>query len=359
MKYLIENAKDPKLRQSRIDSLFMLYDLRATHFKVNKGNVYKAKAYDVAQYMRDDDDMIYKAFETAVMASGSKTEPRTMIDAMNVALKAYNDKRLPADKFMEFYTKLRAFADLAASEKPDDAQAKRLPTDLENLLVASGVASCDNMIAMYEKEYKATPANKEVVSRILQMMGLNKCTKNNFYYQIVEAYHQLEPSAGSAYAVGKMYAMKNDRANAAKFFKDAIARSTPGKDRAKYLADLGVMYLQEFDDRALALRCAKQAIDNDAKNGRAYLLRGLIWAVEECGGNEIAKKAKYWLAVDYAAKAKSIDPTLAAEADQYINAYSQYFPEQSDAFMYNLVDGNPYVVKCNGMTERTRVRTRK
>jgi tetratricopeptide (TPR) repeat protein len=260
---------------------------------------------------------------------------------------------------MEFYTKLRAFADLSAKEKPDDAQAKRLPTDLENLFVASGVASCDNMIAMYEKEYKAAPANKEVVSRILQMMGLNKCTKNNFYYQIVEAYHKLEPSAGSAYAVGKMYAMKNDKANAAKFFKDAVTRSTPGKDRAKYLTDLGTIYLQEFNDHAQALHCAKQAIDNDAKNGRAHLLRGLIWASEECGGNEIAKKAKYWLAVDYIAKAKNIDPALAAEADQYINAYSQYFPEQSDAFMYDLVDGNSYVVKCNGMTERTRVRTRK
>ena len=358
MKYLIENTKDPKLRQARIDSLFMMYDRRIAYFKVNKGNVYKLKAYDVVEYVKND-ETIYKAFEEAVMAGGSKAEARTMIDAMNAALKVYNNKRLPADNFMEFYTKLRAFADRQAKEKPDDAQSKRLPTDLENLFVASGAASCDGMIAMYEKEFQAAPKNKEVVSRILQMMGLNNCTKNNFYYQIVEAYHKLEPSAGSAYAVGSMYAMKNDITNTVKYYKEAVERSTSAKDKAKYLAELGTIYMREFKDPAQALQYARQAMESDAKNGRAHLLRGIIWANEECGGNDIAKKAKYWLAVDYAVKAKNLDHTLTEEANQYINVYSRYFPEQSDAFMYDLVDGNPYVVNCNGMTERTRVRTRK
>jgi tetratricopeptide (TPR) repeat protein len=359
MKYLIDNTKELKLRQARIDSLFMMYDRRVTNFKVNKGNVYRAKAYDVVQYMKNDEVAIFKAFETAVMAGGSKTEARTMIDAMNAALTLYNSKRLPANTFMEFYNKLRAFADLQAKEKPDDAQAKQLPTDLENLFVASGVASCDKMIAMYEKEFQAASNNKEVVSRIMQMLGLNKCTNNELYYRVVEAYHRLEPSAGSAYTVGKIYILKNNMTNAVKYYKEAVARSTPGKDKAKYLAELGTIYMREFNDRTQALHCAKQALENDAKNGRACLLRGMIWATEECGGNDIAKKAKYWLAVDYAVKAKNLDPALTAEANQYINAYSQYFPEQSDAFMYDLVDGNSYEVKCNGMSERTKVRTRK
>ena len=358
MKYLIDTTKDPKLRQARIDSLFMLYDRRIAHFKVNKGNVYRLKAYDVVEYVMND-ERIYKAFEDAVMAGGSKTEARTMIDAMNVALKLYNSKRLPANSFMDFYTKIRAFADIQAKEKPGDVQAKQLPTDLENLFVASGVASCYNMIAMYEKEFQAASNNKEVVSRIMQMMGLNNCTRTDFYYRVVEAYHRLEPSAGSAYAVGKIYVLKNNTASAVKYFKEAVERATSAKDKAKYLAEIGTIYMRELKDPAQALEYAKQAMNSDAKNGRAYLLRGLIWASEECSGNEIAKKAKYWLAVDYVAKAKSLDPTLADEANQYINVYTQYFPEQSDAFMYDLVDGNTYVVNCNGMTERTRVRTRK
>jgi hypothetical protein len=150
MKYLIEDAKDLNLRKSRIDSLFMMYDRRATNFKVNTGNVYRLKAYDVAQYMKDDDLAIYKAFETAVLAGDSKTDPKTMIDAMNAAIKVYDNKHLPAKNFMEFYNKIRAFADTQAKEKPDDAQAKRVPIDLESLFLSSGVAACDNILAMYE-----------------------------------------------------------------------------------------------------------------------------------------------------------------------------------------------------------------
>jgi tetratricopeptide (TPR) repeat protein len=197
------------------------------------------------------------------------------------------------------------------------------------------------------------------VSRIMQMMGLNNCTKNDFYYRIVEAYHKLEPSAGSAYAVGAMYALKDDMKNAVKHYKEAIEKSTSRKDKAKYMVELGLVYIQRLNDHKQALHYAKQAISNDAENGKAYLLRGIIWAAEECGGNAIAKKAKYWLAVDYATKAKTIDPALANEANQYIKAYSQYFPEQQEAFMYDLVDGNTYEVNCNGSTENTRVRTRK
>jgi tetratricopeptide (TPR) repeat protein len=359
MKYLIEDTKDLKLRKSRIDSLFMMYDRRAANFKTNTGNIYRLKAYDVVQYMKGDDLAIYRAFEAAVLASGSKTEPKTMIDAMNAAIKVYSTKRLSAGNFMAFYSKARAFADTQAKEKPGDAQAKRLPIDLESLFLSSGVATCDNIIAMYEKEFKAAPKDKEVVSRILQMMGIYRCTKNNFYYQIVEAYHSIEPSAGSAYAVGAVYALKDDMANAVKYYKEAIDKSTSPKDRAKYTAELGIVYMQRLNNRTQALHCAQQAMSSDAGNGKAYLLRGIIWAAEECGGNDIAKKAKYWLAVDYAIKAKTIDPALASEANQYIKAYSQYFPEQQEAFMYDLVDGNTYEVHCNGMTEETRVRTRK
>jgi hypothetical protein len=100
MKYLIENTGDPTLRKSRIDSLFMLYDRRITYFNVNKGSVCRSKAYDVAQYMEGDAEAIYTAFEAATLAGGSKTDARTMIDAMNAAIKAYDGKRLTAYKFV-------------------------------------------------------------------------------------------------------------------------------------------------------------------------------------------------------------------------------------------------------------------
>ena len=48
--------------------------------------------------------------------------------------------------------------------------------------------------------------------------------------------------------------------------------------------------------------------------GKAYMLIGTIWGSLVCGGNDIEKRAKYWVAVDYMNKAKAADETLAEDA---------------------------------------------
>ena len=75
------------------------------------------------------------------------------------------------------------------------------------------------------------------------------------------------------------------------------------------------------------------------------------------GGDEIAARSPFWVAVDYMVKAKNADPTLEEEANKMIVQYRQYFPEKSEAFMYNLTDGQSYRVSCGGMSATTTVRT--
>ena len=41
---------------------------------------------------------------------------------------------------------------------------------------------------------------------------------------------------------------------------------------------------------------------------------GQIWGSTSCGGDEVEKRAHYWVAVDYLNKARAADPTLAEDA---------------------------------------------
>ena len=84
-----------------------------------------------------------------------------------------------------------------------------------------------------------------------------------------------------------------------------------------------------------------------------------IWGTANCGGDEIEKRAPYWVAVDYLQKARSADPSLAEEAGKQIAQYAKYYPQTAEAFMYDLTDGKSYTVSCNGMTATTTVRTQK
>ncbi|MBQ1747975.1 MAG: hypothetical protein II041_04735 [Bacteroidales bacterium] len=87
------------------------------------------------------------------------------------------------------------------------------------------------------------------------------------------------------------------------------------------------------------------------------MLIGTIWAASPCGGDEIAKRAKFWVATDYMQRAKAKDPSLADECNRNIARYSAYFPKAEDAFMYDIVNGQSYSVSCNGMSASTTVRT--
>ena len=101
----------------------------------------------------------------------------------------------------------------------------------------------------------------------------------------------------------------------------------------------------------------KAAELDPALAGKAYMLIGTVWGSQVCPGNEIEKRAPYWVAVDYMIKAKNADPTLAEEANRHISQYSQYYPQTAEAFMYNYNKGDSYTVSCGGMRAVTTVRT--
>ena len=109
-----------------------------------------------------------------------------------------------------------------------------------------------------------------------------------------------------------------------------------------------------------AYEAAQKAAELDpAVAGKAYMLMGTIWGSTVCGGNEVEKRAPYWVAVDFMTKAKNADPALAEEANNYIRQYANYYPAASEAFMYDVVDGQSYTVSCGGLRAVTTVRTQK
>ncbi len=360
MKYMIENTKDPVLRQKRIDTLIMLYDIRMAHYKVNTGDVYAFKAYDLLNYLSENKELIHKAFQDAVMAGREKTAPHTMITAMQKAVEMYQADKISAAQLLGIYTKMNEFAELQVKANPDDETPKKMLQDLGSIFATSGAATCDNLIAMLEPSFQANPKDKDLVIRIVKLLSMNDCTNTELYYQAVEAYNTIDPSPGSAYALGRMYLAKGDANKAVQYYKQAIAHpDTPQEDKAKYYIEMATIYLRELNNPTQAISSVRQALAIDPNDGKAYLLLGNIWASQKCGGDEIAKKAVFWVAVDYFTKAKSLDPSLAEEANKFINTYSQHFPMQQDAFMYDITDGDTYTVNCNGLTEQTRVRTRK
>jgi hypothetical protein len=104
-------------------------------------------------------------------------------------------------------------------------------------------------------------------------------------------------------------------------------------------------------------KCQEIMTMNPAMAGYMYVYMGAIWAELPCQGNEIEKRAKYWVAVDFLKKAKSAS-YVGDSFDKLIKRYQANFPDAAEAFMYDLTPGQSYTVSCCGLRAVTTVQTK-
>ena len=238
---------------------------------------------------------------------------------------------------------------------------RKLRKAIDGIFGASGVANCDNIVAIYGPKFEADQANVELAKSIATKLAkVEGGTETDLFINTMTVWYQNEPSANAAYMLYKLNSSRGDIDAAYKYMEEAIASedSDPDTD-AGYYFELAAFAFKNSNNPK-AIEAATKAIEiSDAVDGKAYMLMGTIWSSVVCPGNEIESRAKYWVATDYMQKAKAADASLAADCDNYINQFKVYYPQTADAFMYNVTDGQSFTVSCAGMRAVTTVRTQK
>ena len=228
---------------------------------------------------------------------------------------------------------------------------------IESVFADSKVASCENLIAIFGPRFEADPNNLALVSNIVKLMNsAEDCASNDLYLKAVTAMYKLDPSYRSAYGLYRLNAARDNVADAAKYLEEAIASAESDEATdAQYNYEMAA-FCYKNGMRGKAIEAARKAVDMDyGYAGKAYLILGNLWASATCG-ETVDKWARYWAAADYYQKARNADPSIADEAAASLGSVSRYYPEASEAFMYDLTKGQSYTVSCGGMTATTTVR---
>ncbi|MCK9628905.1 MAG: hypothetical protein M0R37_09975 [Bacteroidales bacterium] len=363
MSYLIEKTTDPKLRASRIDTLLSLYDIRKENFPRSIANATTFKFYKIAAYLGDQDQKVMDAFNETMNVCGENTAGDVLVTGMSKIYEMYTKKTATSDNVLNMYSKITPILENRiknSQEQDGQAEALAAKQKIDYIFANSGVASCENIVTLFGPKFKETPTDKELVGRIVKLLSDAQCYSEDLYIQAVEELYKLDPSYKSASALSKLYAIRSDFPNAIKYLQEAIASPESGDvEDGSFLMEISTYYAK-MDQYVKAAEAAREAMQkNPAVAGQAYMIIGSAWGLAKCGGNEIESRAHFWVAVDYFIKAKNADSALAQDADKYIRQFSQYFPLQEEAFMYDITDGSSYTVNCGGMSATTTVRTRK
>ena len=355
-----KSTTSPQYKKELIDSLMTIYDQRVEFWPKYKVASLNNQALDMYNYVKNDNNYLYNGLSKIIALNGTNIKPNILLFHFNAAVALYKEGALEADQLINDYQKA---VEIIGSITPKSEIESKLLADnmskIENLFIGSQVASCDNLLALFTPRFEADPSDLALSKNIVKMLQLTEdCVDNDLYLNAVNVIYTQEPSHSSAYYLYKLYSSKGDLENAEKFIMEAVnfEDSDPDTD-ASYLYDYATLCFKNGQNNKAYDAASKVVEISDSFDGKAYWLMGSIWAAAPCGGDEIERRSKYWVATDLMVKAKNADPALAEDADKSISQYRVYYPNTADAFMYNLTNGQSYTVSCGGMRAVTTVRT--
>ena len=357
-----KNQNNPVYKEKLVDSLMTLYNQRVEFWPKYATSSLNNMALDMYNYMKDEPAKLLEGLTGVIEQTKSKTRPNIFLFQISTAVDLYKLGMLDPETVIGIYeTGVQYLGEIVPKNDVEARSIEKTITDFESVFITSQVASCDNLITLFTPRYEADPQNLELSKNIVRMMSLTEgCMDNDLFLNAVQTVYTLEPSHTSAYYLYRLYSSRNDIDNAIKFIEEAVAsEESDAAADANYLFELAAFSFKNGKN-AKAYEAAQKVVELDpAMAGKAYMLIGTIWGSTVCGGNEIERRAPYWVAVDYMQKAKNADPALADDANNYIRQYSAYYPQTAEAFMYDVTDGQSYTVSCGGMRAVTTVRTQK
>ncbi len=352
---------NPIRRKSLVDSLMWLHAVRIENYPKYLAQAKINQSMDKLTYMeKGEEKETFNLLGETMDIVKEKTPIVIAVRYMDLAKVMFTDGTMSAEEVMNAFQKSSALLEAEDKAKPSP-DAKGALKDVENIFMTSGVATCENLVALFKPRYEANPVDKELLGNMVSIFSASNCMEEDLFRLAVESLHKVEPSYKSAYLLYKLYAGINDVDKAQAYINEAIAY--PESDNevdAEYYFEVATYFFKKAGRPDEAVKAAKEsAALSQNFAGKAYFLIGTAWGMLKCQGNEVDTRAQYWVAVDYLIKAKNADSSLTEEANNMINQYTQYFPKQSVAFMYDVLDGSTYTVSCGGMRENTKVRTQK
>ena len=357
---ITKNAKDAEYQAKLVDTLLTIHDTRAQYYPKYAVTAFNNKGQDLHNYVKDA-QKLYDGYEGIIANNQADTRATILLFDMQAAIDLFQDGKLDAETVINAYQRN---SDLLENAKPDnDAEKEQIANvknDMGSLFAGSKVASCESLVELYTPRLAADPEKLQLAQSIVKTMSMTEgCDNNDLFLQAVTTMNKLDPSASSSYYLYRLHGARGNVKEAIVYMENALASDDVEDTRkADWTYELATFCFKNGESARAFEYASKVAAENESLAGKAYFLIGNIWGSTRCGGDEISRRAPYWVACDYMNKAKAADASLTDEANRYISQYSVYFPETAEAFMYDITKGQSYTVVCGGMRATTTVRTR-
>ncbi len=354
----IDETQDPELKSKLVDTLMMVYDQRIKYYG-KEGYVLGRKAIDAMNYIPGNLETAYKLFARSVELQGNDAEGAVVTYYLSTAIQLANNNKIEKSEIFDVYDIAATIAEnnISSSSENEKELANWMNVKANLELLIQPHATCSDLVNIYEKKFAENSEDVNVLKNITSILDRRECTQEgDLFFRATEKLHKLEPSAQSAYLMGRLSISNNMLSKAAEYMSQAADLYTEPEDQVKALYALASIHTNN-KNYSQARSAANRILQIKPSEGKAYMLIGDLYAASasSCGGDDLGGKTVFWAAVDKYYKAKSVDPSVEQEANEKIGQYSRYFPATSDLFFRDYKEGGSYTVGC-WINENTTIR---
>ena len=381
LKFYITNSQGNEKDKYQED-LLDLYDEWLKYFSKTKsgvqqvGKILAIKAQAMLDYKLGDNKDIYDVYDEAFNKdSKSFTSPKGLYNYFKIYFNLYKAETpsVSLESLFEKYEELTEKFELVMSsytskldallkkeENDDPLSSKEIrnkriyevnmiacSTYLNNLnAIIAKESTCENLIPLYRKNFDKFKSDAVWLNRAASRMDSKDCSDDPLFVELVEALHELNPSANSAYYLGLLNDKKGDSKTAIQYYNESIALETDNIKKAKTLYKIALKF-KKSGQLSKSRSYAYKALNFQPSSGRSYLLIANLYAASanKCGNTQFEKRAIYWLAAKEARKAASVDASVRRTANKTAASYEGRAPSKTDIFTEGR-SGETISVKC-------------
>lgn len=357
----IDSTKDVALKDKLIDTLLMVYDQRIKYYG-REGYVLGRKAIDAITYRPSMAQEAFSWLGRSVELQKNESDGAVLVYYLNTAIDLANKGKIDKSEIFTVYDKIITIVDFniaqAASNEKELTNWVNTKTNLE--LTIGPLASCTDLVKIYEKKFQETPNDTVLLANITKILDSRNCTKeSDLFFRATENLHKLRPDAQSAYLMGRLCIEKEQYTKAAEYMHEAAELFKNPTDKIKALYAVAGIYTNNRNF-SQARATANRILQLNPNEGKAYILIGDLYAMSAnlCEVDDMGGKTVFWAAIDKYLKAKAVDNSVEQQANEKISQYSRYYPPSSDLFFRDLQEGTSYSIGC-WINETTTIRASK
>lgn len=365
--HFLSQTNDTTQREGYIQRIFRLYD-QIDKCYPEGGYIIARKAFDLYYKYpnRASKKEVYEMFKKGMDIDGLETPDFVLNPFTSLLVDLYFQDEVPLEEAQKYQQLVREILAKGLEECEGVAcdrweiVEQYAPTRLEAFETVKGFYGCEYYAEKYYRDFLVAPDDCDVIRTVYSRFIWGGCSEQDERFQEIIAAGNEHCRVTTAGPVSQAYeCLRNADYNCAvEKFEAAVQNTDDPEKKGQYLLLIAKVYDAHLKNFPYSRQYALQAAEVRPDWGDPYIHIGRLYASSGplCGpGRGWDSQIVVWPAIDMWNKAKSVDPSVAAEANKWISRYAQYMPSREDIFQRTLNEGDTFRVGC-WIQETTRIR---